>query len=382
MVPRKIALIRPSSGWPFANETIVSVLEREFPELEFQIIEVRTLLKSRKDLLFFNMFYVLKEYGLDILLRKKGLRSCTLITSNMFKQIKCLLANVITPAKHIFSFQMQSLFDASQSGVPNFVYTDHTNLANLYYPGVDRRKTLKSRPWIDLERTIYHNAEVVFTRSTNISRSLTEQYGVPAEKVDCVYVGSNIVINNDKANKKYYGNNNILFVGIDWERKGGPDLVEAFKLVLRKQPNAQLTIVGCSPRLNLPNCEVVGEVSLEEMNQYYERASVFCLPTRLEPFGVVYIEALAHRLPVIATNIGAIPDFVSHGENGYLIQPGNVPELTQALLALLNDPNKCRVFGQRGYELVHSRYTWEKVGAKMKKAILAHVELPPSTSHT
>ncbi len=159
-------------------------------------------------------------------------------------------------------------------------------------------------------------------------------------------------------------------MGVAWERKGGPDLVEAFRAVLEKHPDASLTIVGCTPKLDLPNVQTVDKLPLAEMPPYYQRASVFCLPTRLEPFGIVFVEAMAYGLPLVAPNTGAVPDFLEDGRNGYMVAPRDVPALTRALTALLDDPQQCRAFGKVGYQLAHERYTWEKVGQRMKAHIL------------
>jgi glycosyltransferase involved in cell wall biosynthesis len=151
--------------------------------------------------------------------------------------------------------------------------------------------------------------------------------------------------------------------------------VEAFKIVHSAHPDAHLTIVGCSPQLDIPNCQVVGPVPLEEVNRYYTHASIFCLPTRLEPFGIAFIEAQSHRLPVIATNVGAIPEFIIDGYNGFLIKPKDIEGLTRALCDLAGDPGKCRRFGENGYRLTIERYTWEKVGARMRQHIQPYLTL-------
>ena len=82
---------------------------------------------------------------------------------------------------------------------------------------------------MDLERQIYHNADINFVRSTNIRKSLIEKYQQPAEKVIISYAGSNIEFDRSIAEGKDYSNQSILFIGLDWERKGGPELIEAFK---------------------------------------------------------------------------------------------------------------------------------------------------------
>jgi len=125
---------------------------------------------------------------------------------------------------------------------------------------------------------------------------------------------------------------NILFVGIDWKRKGGPVLLEAFRRVRHAHPEATLTIVGRSPEVTQPGVEVVGRLPLIEVARYYRSASIFCLPTLNEPFGLVLLEAFSYGLPIVATRIGAIPEIVEDGESGYLVGPQNTDELADRLI--------------------------------------------------
>lgn len=364
---RKFAFI--TRGSHPTKASVMQTLIEHFPDLEIDVVHVGDLIRSRKTLILLNIFFVFKEYGLEILLGRKKVTECFWRTPYIFRKIKILVSSLLSKNEHKFSFQFQSLFDGSKEGLPHYIYTDHTHLANLHYPGFEK-KDLYSQRWIELERTIYHNTTLNFTRSSNISRSIVEDYSCPPDKVICVDRGINVGTNFE-VDKGKYKNKNILFVGLDWKRKGGPELTEAFKRVLKAHPTARLTIVGCSPKLNIPNCDVVGRVPLEGLNYYYEKASVFCLPTRIDPFPSVCLEAFAHGLPVVATDIGPIPDFVLDGETGYLVKPGEVEHLSEVLIELIGNPEKCRTLGENGKRLVLEKYSWEKVGAEIAKNILA-----------
>jgi len=222
-----------------------------------------------------------------------------------------------------------------------------------------------------LERTVYENATVVFTRSTDVAADLTRFYNIPASKVECVYAGSNVDVSHcNPPNNAGYGNQRILFVGVDWKRKGGPELLDAFADVLHRYPNAHLTIAGADVRVDLPNCTVLGHVSAQQLAPHYAQASIFCLPTRLEPFGIAFVEAMMHRLPVVATRLGAIPDMVEDGVNGYLVSPGDPRALAQALCKLLADPAHCQARGGRSYEKAIELYTWPRTGQRMRARIM------------
>jgi glycosyltransferase involved in cell wall biosynthesis len=212
---------------------------------------------------------------------------------------------------------------------------------------------------------------MVFTRSSHIERCLVERYGCPPEKVVCVYSGGNVPAPTaaPDLSEERYARKRIVFVGLRWAPKGGPHLVEAFRRVLQSHPEATLTIVGCSPALDVPNCHVAGLVSPTETARYYEDASVLCLPTTREAFGSAFVEALSYGLPVVATNLGAIPEFVIDGETGYLIDYGDVNGLAERLIALLDDPALCRKLGKRGYALTKERYNWESTGIRIRQHI-------------
>jgi len=276
---------------------------------------------------------------------------------------------------------MQSLFDASTPGIPHFVYTDHTHLENRHY-STAASPNLYSPRWIELERQIYQNAAITFVRSSNVRRSLLEEYGCPPGRSVLVYAGSNARVSAIKTQNTDYAQPVILFVGLDWKRKGGPDLTEAFQLVQENYPQARLIIVGANPDVHLSGCEVAGKVPPEELDRFYQAASVFCLPTYLEPFGIVFIEAMSPRLPIVATRVGAIPDFVEEGRNGTMVEPGDIQGLASALLQLLKDPERCRSYGEYSFQLTRERYSWEAVGQKFKQNILNVLgELDPSINN-
>jgi glycosyltransferase involved in cell wall biosynthesis len=356
-----------------SRDSIERTVREAFPEYGLDSVTVANILKAHRAWRLPNLYHVAAEYGARILRRDATLRDSYFRTSYLFRKVHAAMPSVIAPARHAFSFQTQSVYDASVPGVPNFVYTDHTHLSNLESRFFDPRK-LRPQRWLALERSIYRNAARVFTRSHNIEADLVELYRIPAEKVVCVYAGANVSESSRLARgSDGYAKRNILFVGSDWERKGGPVLAAAFEKVLRVLPDAHLTIAGARPHLDLPNCTILGNVPIHKLSPHYARATVFCLPTRLEPFGISVLEAMMHRLPVVATAIGAIPDMVRDGISGHMVPPGDAEALAGALIGLLRDPRRCRRFGHAGYMFANDRYTWPAVGARIRAEVLRTV---------
>jgi len=364
----RIALV--STYAHLSRNSMERMLKAGFPEYEVDNFSVAEIVKRNWFWIPQNLWYVAKECGLEVLRGQTGPRHAFFRTTHAFGRLRVAMQQLIRPERHLFSFQMQSLYNTSVPGVPYFVYTDHTHLSNLNYPDFDRQE-LRSQEWIELERSIYECATVVFTRSTDVQADLIKYYGIAAEKIECVYAGSNVDVKNaGEPNNNGYSNKRILFVGVDWLRKGGAELAAAFRTVLESHPDAHLTIAGSDTALDVPNCTVLGQVSASELSRYYTEASIFCLPTKREPFGIAFVEAMMHRLPIVGTRVGAVPDMVEDGVNGFLVEPGHSDTLAQALCTLLDSPDKCRQFGQRSYEKAVARYTWAGTGQRIRTRIL------------
>jgi glycosyltransferase involved in cell wall biosynthesis len=353
-----------------SRDSIERTVREAFPEYRLENIVLHALVKRHLRWVVPNLCCVGGQYAGKIFRREYTLREAYFRTNWLFRRVHRAMRSVIDPARHVFSFQPQSLYDTSVPGVPHFVYTDHTHLSNLESVFFDRRQ-LRSPRWIELERTIYENATRVFVRSRNVAADLSKHYAIAPEKILCVYAGANVgVAAPGPPQNDGYANRRILFVGGDWERKGGPDLAAAFQEVLRVLPDAELRIVGARPRLNLPRCTVLGPLPAAAVSAQYSQASVFCLPSRLEPFGIAVLEAMIHRLPVIASAEGALPDMVRDRATGRIVAPGDIGQLAAALIELLSDPPRCRQWGDAGHRLAQDRYTWSGVGARLRSAIL------------
>jgi len=160
---------------------------------------------------------------------------------------------------------------------PYFIYTDLTILANLYYPQGERQVELW-KECLPYERANVAGARAVFTMSEHIGRSLREHYRLPAERIVRVNAGCNGPRVNIYVPDRFK-RMNILFIGVEWERKGGKELEAAFRLVRSRLPNATLTVVGCRPVVAVGGIDVVGPVPPQRVGEYLARASVFCLPS-------------------------------------------------------------------------------------------------------
>lgn len=359
----------------YTNVSVDALLRREFPECEMEVIDVQEdLLDKRPGLRWMNWLAVLLDYVPQILSRTQHPQACYFRTPFITRAIHRHLPSLVQcrPEDYLFSLQTSSLYDASIPSIPHFVYTDHTHKTNLYYPSFDPKK-LFSRAWIREEQLIYDNAIRVFTMSEHVRRSAIDHYDIPPDKVECVFAGSNTETDPRPLDNDDFRNKRILFVGVDWERKGGPELINAFRLLLREHPDAVLDIVGCSPEVNCPNVNVIGRVPLNEVKTFFRKSSVLCVPTKVEPFGIVFVEAFAHKIPVVSSDLGALPQIVEHGKSGFLCDPADAETIARHLGSLIGSPETCRMFGEHGYRRVQEILNWDSVGKVMAASIHQHL---------
>jgi glycosyltransferase involved in cell wall biosynthesis len=109
-----------------------------------------------------------------------------------------------------------------------------------------------------------------------------------------------------------------------------------------------------------------GRVSDEELDRLYRESALFALPSRKEGFGIVYLEAWLHHLPVIAGNADAGAEVVDDGVNGRIVDPTNEQDVAGAIVELLTDPAKAQRFGEAGHRKLHAEYGHERFAERLR----------------
>lgn len=353
------------------NQAIEQQLGRVYSDRVMHVIDIRDLIKSSPLAAGCAILSVLRWDGLGRTVKRCDLLDSMIQSPFLFKWIKSQLSGRIRRLDCEFSIQTQSMWDGSAEGIPNFIYTDHTQLANLSYPGFDRADLCQDW-WLEHEARIYRNAEKIFTMSGHVTRSLVDDYSIQPSRIECIYAGANAETSNRSVSNStgtVGGRPLILFVGVEWERKGGPALIAAFEEVKKVIPDAGLRIVGCSPSVDMDGCEVLGRRPLEELPEHYAKASVFCLPTRVEPFGIAFVEAMHAGLPIVGTDLGGVPDMVTNGTNGYRVPVDDVGALASALIKIVGDPSNAERMGIESRRMAEERYSWDSVGDRLRDSI-------------
>ena len=169
----------------------------------------------------------------------------------------------------------------------------------------------------------------------------------------------------------------IVSVGRLVHRKGQDILIEAMPAICREIPDAHLVMIGEGPyRSYLENrrkvlgleekVTFIGRIQYAELPTYICIGDLFVMPSRsrlagleVEGLGIVYLEASACGLPVIAGNSGGAPDAVLAGETGLVVDGTHVNDVASAVIELLNDPERSQRMGQRGREWIVQEWRWE-----------------------
>lgn len=234
-----------------------------------------------------------------------------------------------------------------------------TKLAELNYPRWFGLSISDAPHWYDLERNLYRRCARIFTTSESTRASFIRHYGVPAERVQVVGVGVQRLFEHER---KTYDENTVLFVGIDFERKGGPVLLKAFAEVKKRLPAAKLLIVGPRPGRVQPGVEWLGHVTDREMVQeLFAQATVFAIPSVCDPFPRVVFEAMSHALPVVGSTSDGIPEMISEGKTGFLVSTRDTDALAERLYQLLSSSELCARLGKAGRAEVSQRFMWQHV---------------------
>jgi glycosyltransferase involved in cell wall biosynthesis len=233
----------------------------------------------------------------------------------------------------------------------------------------------------DRESRLYHGALVVFTISDYLRRSFINDFQLPPDRVVPVWAGPNLELSRIPARPTGTsdGPPTVLFVGKQFERKGGGMLLDAFARVRAALPAARLIVIGPPPRAAAPGVEWWGPLNKNVPDQWqklvsaYAQADVFCLPSLFEPFGIVFLEAMFFGLPCVGTDAWAIPEMVVDSDSGFTVPRGDAVVLAERLLRLLTDRDRAAHMGRAGRARAEQMFTWAAVARRMTDALEARL---------
>lgn len=274
-------------------------------------------------------------------------------------------------------FQIGVLFNAKWNGFPrpNFIYVDYTAHLSARKPASGRSpfSPRQRSLWLDLELEAFKQASHIFTRSDFVRGSVIQDYGIAPELVSTVGGGVNLKALPDITEKNRNSAPTVLFIGKDFYRKGGDILLKAFAQARNQVSEAKLVMVTDGPvpsDLPIENVTVVAPTwDRSVIESLYSKADVFALPSRLETWGDVLIEAMSYGLPCVGVQSDSMGEIIQNGKTGMLVPVEDVENLGTALIQLLQKREIRNMYGRAGREIVKNQFTWERVAQKMAKVM-------------
>ena len=202
-----------------------------------------------------------------------------------------------------------------------------------------------------LTRAALQSAQVLVAWSRWVERSLVDDYAVDPARV--VVQPPGVPVDRFSPTRARAGDMNstgsvrLLFVGADFARKGGPELLQAFAALPETCELDVVTpaAVGATARVRVHRDLSPDDSRLRDL---YASADVFVLPTRADTWGHAVVEAMASGLPVVTTTVGALPEIVTDGAEGLVVRPGDVDGLGAALRRLVDNADLRARLGKAG----------------------------------
>jgi glycosyltransferase involved in cell wall biosynthesis len=247
------------------------------------------------------------------------------------------------------------------------VYTDYMNLLSKALPDygfpLDERRTYPQ--WNALERQTLLAQDHVFVMGSHVKPAIEAAYDIPSAKVSVVGAGPGLDVDIERDGfAKDDSARTILFVGKLAEKKGLGVLLQAFTRVRSTFPDAVLHVVTGNPVV-APGVRFHGSVDHAQLKALFYSANIFVMPAYKEPLGLVFLEAMWSKAACIGTTVGSMPEMISDGETGYVVEPGDSDMLASRIIAMLSDPDRTRQMAERAYANARTYWHWDRVVERM-----------------
>jgi glycosyltransferase involved in cell wall biosynthesis len=201
------------------------------------------------------------------------------------------------------------------------------------------------------------------------AHSAMSNYNASQDKISVVSFGDSlnaVPSFNELSYRKLTDTCKLLFIGSNWERKGGPLAMEIYNQMLQHGLKSLLSIVGCNPEIQpqkgiriYPFLDKANAIDNDLLYQLYMESDFLLLPTRADCTPVVFSEAAAFGLPVITTDTGGIKSVIHNGENGFYLPIEAGAEMYVDLISKIMDEKPQRISLQsKSREAYESRLNW------------------------
>jgi len=271
-----------------------------------------------------------------------------------------------------------------QTDIPMVFWHDSTfaGVANFYHQ-LSNLSASDMRRCHEVEQRALTNCRLALYCSDWAARTAIYNYDVDPHKVKVVPFGANIEC--DRTIKdidpiitdRDHNICKLLFVGVDWVRKGGDIALAVATELNARGYRTELHVVGCTPPEPTPDfVKLYGFVSKKShagrmlLNQLFAQSHFFILPTLADCFGVVFAEASSFGLPSLASQVGGVPTAVTDDQNGRTFPFDNmVPNMANYISSLMSDYIAYTNLCMRSFEEYESRLNWTVAGARVNQLL-------------
>jgi glycosyltransferase involved in cell wall biosynthesis len=267
-----------------------------------------------------------------------------------------------------------------ETDIPIIYMTDATfQQLQGYYPYFSNLANYNVRQGIELDKKAFqHTAHCMLSSEWN-KNSAVNDYGIDANKISVVPCGANLdaIPSVTNLNMEASGKCRLLFLGVEWERKGGDIALETFRQLKQKGANPHLHIIGCMPPHDLsveenitviPFLDKNNTEDFKRLNKIFQQTDFLLLPTRAECAGVVFSEASAYGIPSITTNTGGVSSYVQDGINGYALSfDAGADIYAQKIEQLVLDPQAMRNLKLSARKCYEEKLNWDLWGHQFQQ---------------
>ncbi len=269
--------------------------------------------------------------------------------------------------------EMYALAAVIRTKVPCLSYDDGTLKQMWNHPDSDIRNggfpPDHVRRWIRRQAVSSRASSLCCVSTHWAARSFAADYAIPQERIRVVGMGHRpraaAPTNRDWSKPTY------LFVGVDWQRKNGPHVMEAFSRVRKLVPEATFHVVGDHPAIDAPGVYGHGFLPMDDsaaqlsLDSLYAAATCFVLPSKFDPSPISYLEAASAGLPVIATPHGGAAELL--GPGALTVDPADIGSIVQGMLHLA-DPVQARTMGAAAAAAAENS-SWHNVAGRILDAL-------------
>jgi glycosyltransferase involved in cell wall biosynthesis len=356
---------RNPKTWSGTPSNIIKALERQ----GIVVLGINSGLKKYQKLFYLFLYQVL-GLGIDYHRGPIARAHSAMIVQRQSKAYGC--------RKILHTGTLDLPMPKPNAGVDHYLFCDSTwNLWSQYATNIDQYSPRMLQFAEKLERKSYAQIKHFFPISDYVRDNLINHYGVDPKRITVVGTGRGNI--EPYFGEKNYRSGHVLFVAKGrFEDKGGPLLLESFKIAQRRNQNIKLIVVGDDKYRNLtksvPNVISTGYIPWEELQRLFHTAALFAMPSLNEPWGLVYLEALTCKTPILGLNRNSLPEITRNGQYGFLVDEPVPDRIADAIIRAFSNPDKLREMGTTGQKYCLEKFSWNRTATKITDVILGTSE--------